>query len=662
MKQGNFLNILRPNNLLFYILLIIFVAITFYFSPAVASAELICVLALVIIHRLTASTRNAKISEYLKDLSLSSDSLSKQFALNSILPVAIVKNNADVIWYNNKFAEIFYADEEAAPARVKELVKALPHLKKDEKHFETVVSIKDMHFNALGTAIETKDNKDSYIMVYFLDISEEVRLKKRVDNKSIVFARVVIDNYEETIGVLPEGDRAVVRADLDKHIYGWANSNHSFIHKMEKDCFLLVFEKQHLSRYLSSEFEKLRKIKLSAEVGPVNITLSIGIGADCENPVEANQYSTSSIDMALGRGGDQVVLKNSEGFSFFGGASKEVEKRTKVRSRVVAHALRELIENKDNVIVMGHKNPDIDFFGSALGIFRAVKTFGKKCCIILDEVTPSIEDIYNTVHQNDLYADMIINKTQAEVLLNESSMLVILDTHRPSMMPYPELIEHTETVVMIDHHRKSADFYSGAVLSYHEPYASSAAELVAEILQYISEDAKPNQIESTALYAGILLDTRNFTFKTGVRTFEAASYLRRCGLSTVEAKDVLKPDLNAYKMRNRIVSAAEIYKSSIAISCYNEEVKSPAVPAQAADELLNIKGITAAFVIYKMEGIYGISARSIGDINVQVVMEKLGGGGHQLSAGAQFESEDSEAVREALTGVIDEYLDEKSKG
>jgi len=334
-----------------------------------------------------------------------------------------------------------------------------------------------------------------------------------------------------------------------------------------------------------------------------------------------------------------------------------VERRSKVRSRVIALALKELIESKESVIIMGHVDPDFDSLGSALGIYRAVKTLGKACYIVLEDSVPAVRDVVKEMESIPEYEGVIINKYQAESYLDGTGMLIIADTHRKSLLAYPELIEETETLVVIDHHRKSTDFIENATLTYHEPYASSTAELVIEILQYMEEKIKLTPTECKALYSGMLVDTKNFTFKTGVRTFEAASYLRRSGLDTAQAKELVKCDLSSYKLKSRIINDAVIYKNSIAISKYDEEeIEDTAIIAQAADELINIKGITTTFVIYHDGDGCRISARSIGNINVQVIMEKMGGGGHQLSAGAQLGTDDIEKVANELMEHIDEYL------
>lgn len=659
MNKTKMFNLLKPKNLASYVILLIFSVITLQFNKPLGMTEIGIVVVMFLFQQVFNISRNKKINEYLKDLFLSSDSITKDFVVNSILPLVILKENSSIIWYNNKFADIFY-DDGPAETDIKALIKNFPSVKEGSVNGEIniVVDYNGRKYNVIGNQlkISSSENK-TYSMLYFVDVTAEYAYKKELKEKQIVYAKIVIDNYDEVIGTLSESQRAVLVAETDKHIFSWAQKTNSVIIKQERDKYRLFFEKIHLDGYLKNGFESLRDIKFSDMENSVHLTFSIGVGYGGASPVENEEFTSSSIDMALGRGGDQVVIKNKDGFTFHGGASKEVERRSKVRSRVVSLALKELIESKESVVITGHIDPDFDSLGSALGIYRAVKTLGKACYIVLEDSVPAVRDIVKEMESLPEYEGVIINKYQAESYLDGTGMLIIADTHRKSLLAYPELIEETETLVIIDHHRKSTDFIENATLTYHEPYASSTAELVIEILQYMEEKIKLTPTECKALYAGMLVDTKNFTFKTGVRTFEAASYLRRSGLDTAHAKELVKCDLSSYKIKSRIINDAVIYKNGIAISKYDaEEIEDTAVIAQAADELINIKGITTTFVIYYDGDGCRISARSIGTTNVQVIMEKMGGGGHQLSAGAQLATNDIEKVADELMEHIDEYL------
>lgn len=659
MNKGNVFNLLKANNNSSFFALLVFAVVTLYFNPWLGCAELCAVLVLFLWHWLSNYRRKRKLNEYLEDLFLSSDSISKDFVVNSVLPLAILKDDDIIIWYNNRFADIFY-DDGPAESSLKAVIKGFPQIKagEDKTEINEIVKFEGKTYNVLGTNLKISSTEDKYYsLLYFIDVTTEHLYKKELEDKELVIAKIVIDNYDEAINGLNESQRAVVVADTDKHIFSWAQNTNAVIIKQERNKYNIYFEKKHLENYLKKDFEKLRDFSIKIGDLEIHLTFSVGVGHGGDDPVETESFSVASIDMALGRGGDQVVVKDKKGFSFFGGASKEVEKRSKVRSRVISHALEELIESKEAVVVMGHADPDMDAFGSALGIVRAAKTVGKPAYILLDEITPAIRDLATELEGIEEYKDIIINKYQAETFLNNSGMLVLVDAHRKSLFPYEEIIDMADTVVLIDHHRKSPDFIDGTTFTYHEPYASSTSELVIEILQYMNKKVKLTALECRALYAGILIDTKNFTFKTGVRTFEAASFLRRSGLDTTEAKELVKCDLKTYKIRSEIINDAIVYRDNIAISKYvGEELKDTTVIAQAADELINIKGITTTFVIYFDGETCRISARSVGNINVQLVMEKMGGGGHQLAAGAKIENSNVNEVMDELIKNIDEIL------
>ncbi len=655
MNKVKIFNLFKANNNAAFLAFVIFSIVTICFNPLLGMAELLTVIVLFLVHLFSNSKRNKKLNEYLEDLFLSSDSISKDFIVNSVLPLAILKEEDTIIWYNNRFADIFY-DDGPAESSVKALIKSFPGIRCDGEEINEMVEFEGKFYNLLGTKLKVSANEEKYYsLIYFIDVTDKEAYKKELEDKELVIAKIVIDNYDEAISKLTESQRAVLTADTDKHIYSWAQNTHAVIKKQERDKYNFYFEKKYLSDYLKRDFEKLREFVPVVEEDEIHLTFSIGVGHGGDSLHENEEFSTASIDMALGRGGDQVVIKNKNGFSYHGGVSKEVEKRSRVRSRVVALALKELMESKNNIVVMGHSNADMDALGSALGIVRAARTVNKNAYIVIDEVNPSIKEIVDAMEGEEEYRDVFINQYQADSYLANDGMLILVDAHRKALFPYEDLIGSAAALVVIDHHRKSPDFIDSTTLSYHEPYASSTSELVTELLQYMGEKIKLTPIECKALYAGMLIDTRNFTFKTGVRTFEAASYLRRSGLDTADARELVKCDLKTYKIRSEIINNAEIYKNNIAISRYvGEEIKDTTVIAQAADELINIKGITTTFVIYFDGEFSRISARSVGNINVQVIMEKMGGGGHQLAAGTKIEGSDVFAVMEELKKNIDE--------
>jgi c-di-AMP phosphodiesterase-like protein len=410
------------------------------------------------------------------------------------------------------------------------------------------------------------------------------------------------------------------------------------------------------------KFEILDTIKEISMGNKLPVTLSLGFGLGGKTLSENLRFAAASIDLALGRGGDQVVLKNGESFSFFGGRTRELEKRTKVKARVIAYALRELIDQADKVFIMGHENSDIDSMGASLGLYRVVRSRDRDAYIVLNRFNPTIESLISRIQESDEYDSLFINKSEALELADNKTLIIVVDTHRKSFTEVPELIGNGRQVVIIDHHRRGADYIQDTALTYQETYASSTCELVTEVIQYIDDKLKLTQLEAEALYAGIVVDTKSFTFKTGVRTFEAASYLRRQGVDTVAVKQLFQNDIQTYINISSVVRDAELLDNEIAISVCAPPVNNPQlIAAKAADELLNLSGIKAAFVLCDVGDEIWISGRSLGDINVQMILEKLGGGGHLSVAGAQLEGMDINDAKEKLKYAIMEYAKEIAK-
>jgi c-di-AMP phosphodiesterase-like protein len=429
--------------------------------------------------------------------------------------------------------------------------------------------------------------------------------------------------------------------------------------KRDRDTFIYVFEQQYLEKMEEDKFSILDKVKEIETEENMPITLSIAISNEGEAFYEKYETAHIAIDIALGRGGDQVVIRKEGKYSFFGGKSQELEKRTKVKARVISHALEELIQKAENVVIMGHMNGDIDSLGSSLGIYRLARTLDKKAYIVNNTYGLTLANFIETLTENEEYKSIIIDKNTALSMTTENTLLIVVDTHKKSYVEVAELLEKTEKVVIIDHHRKSEDFIENSILTFHEAYASSAAELVTEIIEYASKGVVLEQLEAESLYAGIMMDTKNFTFKTGVRTFEAAAYLRKYGIDIIRVKKWFQSDLESYNVIADIVKNAEIINNSIGISVYNEKDKNAnLICAKAADELITISDITASFVLGKMGDKICISGRSIGDINVQVILEKLGGGGHITLAGAQLEGVTMEEAKDELIIRINEYFTE----
>jgi len=607
--------------------------------------------------------RQKEITRYIENLTFNIDSATKDTLLNFPMPLVVTELDGAIIWYNSYFRKIFNGEallEKTINAFVDELDPG--NLVNSAVNISRKVVIDNRHYMVLGNfvKIERKPDTDNYILLlYFIDNTELEEIKKRYNDEKTVIGIIVIDNYDELMQSMEDAGRPQMLAEIDKRIVHWMEFTGGVIKKFERDKYLFVFEHKYLKEFEDKKFEILDTIKEISLSNRIPVTLSLGFGANGKSISENFSYAAASIDIALGRGGDQVVIKIGDTFNFFGGKTRELEKRTRVKARVIAYALRELIDQCSEVMVMGHENPDIDSLGAALGIYRIARSRGKDAKIILTGSNVTIDNLVAKTEKNEEYDGIFLSRNEALDRIGKKTLLVVVDTHRKSFTEVPELLERTDRIVVIDHHRKGTDFIQDAVLTYQETYASSTCELVTEILQYVEEKLKLKLLEAEALYAGIVVDTKNFTYKTGVRTFEAASYLRRHGVDTLTVRQLFQNDILTYSSISNVVKAAEIIDGNIAISVCPPSVKNAQlVAAKAADELLNLSGIIAAFVLCNVNGEVLISGRSLGDINVQVILEKLGGGGHLTVAGAQLEEISVEDAKEKLKYVIMEYMKE----
>ena len=609
--------------------------------------------------------RKGELSSYINELTFSVDSAAKNTLINSPFPLIILETSGNVIWrsssFNKEFANI------GINAYIDELAKEINlEIQNNNYKVDKEVKIGDKIYHVIGDFVKMKkkERKKEYkymITLYFIDITEDVELMNKYNNAKTCMGIVMLDNYEEIIQRIPEERKPQVIAEIEKKLYEWASTSNGVMIKKERDTYVFVFEQQYLEEMENSKFAILDEIKeIEAEDG-MPITLTIAISIEGESNYEKYESAMVAMDIALGRGGDQAVIRKDGKYNFFGGKTQEVEKRTKVKARVISHALEELIQKADNVVVMGHLNGDIDSLGSSLGIYRLAKTLEKETYIVNNTYGLSLENFVNTLKEEG-YNDVILDKNQALNVITPNTVLIVVDTHKRSYVEVPELLEKTEKIVVIDHHRKSEDYIENAILTFHEAYASSASELVTEIIEYASKEVTLEQIEAESLYAGIMMDTKNFTFKTGVRTFEAAAYLRKYGIDIIKVKKWFQSDLESYNVIAEIVKNAEIVNDSIGISIYDDERDKNAnlICAKAADELLTISDITASFVLGYMGEKICISGRSIGDINVQVILEKMGGGGHITLAGAQLEGFTMEEAKTELIIRINEYFTENN--
>lgn len=568
------------------------------------------------------------------------------------VPYVLVDLEGRILWSNGEFGELAGKDMQGKKMIYQifpELTKqALP--KEQEKASLFVeykagnyrVELKKIIVDELANETEGSmgilDN--SMIALYFYDETELVAYKEECDNQRIVAGLVYIDNYEEVLDGIEEVRRPLMVALVERKITKYMQNIDAIVKKFEKDKYLVVFQNKYVEKLQETKFSILDEVR-SINVGnEMAITLSIGLGVGASNYMRAYEYARVAMDLALGRGGDQAVVKEEEQISYYGGKTQLVEKSTRVKARVKAHALREIMLTKDRVFVMGHKIPDVDSLGSAIGIYRLAKTLDKQAHIVLNEATTSIQPIVNVLLSNQsIYGDdLFVNNEQAMNLVDENTMLVVVDVNKPMLTECEDLLSRIRTIVVLDHHRQTGDTIKNAVLSYVEPYASSASEMVTEVLQYIVDKPKLKPIEADALYSGMMVDTDNFVSKTGVRTFEAAAYLRRSGADVTRVRKMFRENMDIYKRKAEAVSKAQMYLDEFAIAiCPSEGLQSPTVlGAQVANELLDIQGIRASFVLTDLHDQIYISARSLDNLNVQVIMEKLGGGGHLNMAAAQL--------------------------
>ncbi|NLJ40015.1 MAG: hypothetical protein GX352_00130 [Clostridiales bacterium] len=520
----------------------------------------------------------------------------------------------------------------------------------------TIKKIFDAFATRIGRGqVPGKDKKDSPS-----GISSPVVIVR--EDEKPVLAHVYVDNYDEVMANIEEPDRPMVAAEIEGRLGKWAQALGAGWQKYDRDKFIMIMDSKILDKLESGKFgilDNIREIKIGDRPHP---TLSIGVGAEADSPSQGADYARVALDMALGRGGDQAVVKKGSKLYFYGGKTKAVEKRTKVKSRVLAGVLRELMEQSNRVYIMSHEMPDLDSIGSALGVYRCARYVGKEAKIVLRGSNHSIQYLLDQLEKREEYKDLFLSPNDALAGLDKDSLLVIVDTHRPVFVEAPELLDKAERVVVIDHHRKSADSIKDTILTYLEPSASSASELITEIVQYFDDRLKLTPVEADVLLAGITMDTKSFTFKTGVRTFEAASYLRRVGADPTSARQLFKDDMESFIARSDTVKKAEILFPGIAVSQCPAGIKNPSlIAAQAADSLLTIRGINASFVLAGADGGVIVSGRSLGNINVQVILEKLGGGGHLTIAGAQLEKITIKEAMNRVFNAVGEYLREEGE-
>lgn len=600
--------------------------------------------------------------------------IQRQLLQEMLVPYAVVDEADRILWMNGEFQRIVEQDGKKhrhLSSVFNDITVDKLRFKGESAIFHSVflernyqVSVNRVTLNDIMDSLivgERKNNRVDMFAVYLFDETEELRYQREVEDERLVAGLIYLDNYEEALDSIEDVRRSLLLALIDRKINKYISSYDGILKKIEKDKYFIVLKQCHLAEMQKNHFSLLEDVKTVNIGNQMAMTLSIGLGAQGNSYIRNYEYARTAIDMALGRGGDQVVLKAGENITYYGGKSHTLEKNTRVKARVKAHALRELIESREKVIIMGHWISDVDCIGAAIGIYRAAKTSGKKANIVVNNVSSSVKPLMERFYSNpDYEEDLFINNETALERMDANTLLVVVDTNRPSYTECPDLLKKAQNIVVLDHHRQTREVIENAVLSYVEPYASSTCEMVAEILQYYSEDLKIKSIDADAIYAGIVIDTNNFMNKTGVRTFEAAAFLRRNGADVTRVRKLFRDNMADYKAKAEAIRNAEVFEKYYAVSiCPSDASDNPTViGAQAANELLGIRGIKASFVLTEFNGQIYISARSIDEVNVQIIMERLGGGGHMSVAGAQLKDM---TVEEAVNRLKDTITEMESK-
>lgn len=631
---------------------------------------LLYIIMAVLLYVYTRTMLMKELVEFATQYGIVQNTLLKELAV----PYAILLDDGKVIWMNNQFLKILggkIKGDAYLSKYLPELNRSIfPQEENDIVHMDVYYNERQYQaelrkvsvegFSETERLMEMPEEKEYFIAVYLQDVTELNQYIKANEEQRLVAGLIYIDNYDEIIDSVEEVRQSLLVALVDRKINQYIAKANGIVKKMETDKYFIAVQKQHFKQLEEDKFSLLEGVKTVNIGNKIPATISMGFGLSEESYAQSYNYARVAIDLSLARGGDQAVIKDSQGITYYGGKREQTSKNTRVKARVKAEALREFITIKDKIFVMGHKFADADSFGAAVGICRAAEALEKKAYIVIDEISASLKPLYLSYAENPEYGEKMFLKPQ-EVLkiADENSMVVVVDTNRPKMTECEELLSIARTIVVLDHHRQSSDNIENALLSYIEPYASSSCEMVAEILQYIVDDIEIPDLEASSLYAGIMIDTNNFVNKTGVRTFEAAAFLRRCGANITQVRKMFRDDMASYQAKAEIISSVEVYQEKFAIARgENLDIESPTiVGAQAANDLLDINAVKASFVLTNYNGRIYISARSIDEVNVQIIMERLGGGGHMNASGAQFEHTDMERAVEDLKKVIDEMVE-----
>lgn len=649
----------QPSFQLYFVCLIVFAVLSAFFSLPLAGLELAIVACLGIYNRENNRRRRREITKYLESVTGTVDTATKDTMTNAPLPMIIFRPESDdIIWTNDRFLQLTGEREHLFDAKLSSLIPDFDTrwLMEGKSEYPAEVAFAGRRFLVFGHLVRTGGRSGGFLATtYWVDVTEFCLIRDEFAATRPVAAVLLLDNYDELMKNLTENERSAVMSEIDSRLDAWVANTGGLLRRYQRERYLFFFDEQHLAQFVEKKFDILDSVHQVRNPSGINASLSIGLGKDGDSYSELFQLANLSIDMALSRGGDQAVIRNKFTFEFYGGRSKETEKRTKVKSRVMANALSALISDSSQVFVMGHKLSDYDSLGASAGIVALCRKNGVPAHIIKDSSSSPAQELIDRLSQLPEYQDCFLSSQEALIIADSRSLAVVVDTNRPEQVQAEELLQSCNRVAVIDHHRRAATYIEGAALNYHEPYASSASELVTELLQYIVESNQLLRTEAEALLAGIVLDTKNFTMRTGGRTFEAAAFLRRSGADTAEVKKLYQNDLAGTVAKYAIIQNAKLYRDHIAIAVTDKPV-GRVIAAQAADELLNIIGIDTSFVISPEGDRVILSARSMGDTNVQVILEQLGGGGNAAAAGGQVSGKSMDEVAYELAQAIDRYL------
>ena len=568
------------------------------------------------------------------------------------MPVFVISDRNEIVWYNDCFIENVIDGQDIYGMDIIVITTtAIERLRDYPGH---IINYKDKYYKMY--TVNAEDATAGFYMFYMIEVTDlKIKYDLYFDTRPVIIM-ILIDSYDEIVKNIKESERTQILSDINRLLEEYVSKTNGMIERLERDKYFVVVEKQHFDKMKDARFPILDEAKNIITSERVPVTLSIGVSFQADTFEENELYARQSLEMSLGRGGDQVAIKTQNGFEFYGGISKGIEKRTKVKSRILASAMRELIEDSENILIMGHRFADLDAIGSAIGLARACKCLNARVNIVVDRnrcLANTLIEYYEKFESGDLF----ISPQNALDLINKNTALFVVDTHSPSFVESEDVYRECKNVVVIDHHRKMVNFIDNAVIFYHEPFTSSTSEMVTELVQYIGDNCKLESYHAEALLAGIMLDTKNFVMKTGVRTFEAAAFLKKCGADTVTVKKLFAGPMQDYKDKSKLVSSAEIYKKCAIVITDLVSNSMRVVAPQAADELLNITDVDASFVIFEQNSAINVNARSMGGMNVQVIMEELGGGGHQTMAGAQIPNAKIDGVKRLLIKAIDEYYE-----